>query len=386
MTAYFTHGMIICFIYFQAVILAVVLNNIILLHRLRRHNEPPIYPSVSVLVPARNEEKRISTCIHSLLKQNYPNYEVIVLDDQSSDETADILQTIETEYPRLKILTGTPPPVGFTGKNWACVQLAQCAQNDLYLFTDADTIFQPQALEEIVRVMMDVQADLITGYPRQLMESWGERLLVPFFLWAVLCFTPLCLAYRLRIPILSNAVGQVMLFRREAYQKIGGHAVLGAVIVEDIVLARNIIRAGLRWRVVNITDLVSCRMYLGSQQALDGFSKNLFATFDFRLGEFLFAFLWLGALFIEPLIILAARMFGLAPTASYLELAICIGLSIILWSIPYRELKLPLHLSLIYPITMLANIGAAIQSLVLSLTGRLAWKGRPLPRPKWRWL
>jgi hypothetical protein len=127
-------------------------------------------------------------------------------------------------------------------------------------------------------------------------------------------------------------------------------------------------------------------MYLGSWDAFDGFAKNLSAAFDFRLGEFLFVYLWLGALFLEPLLILAARLIGIAPTASYIELVICIGLSMLIWCVPYWILRIPLILGLIYPITTLANIGAAIQSLLLSLTGRLAWKGRPLPRPKWRWL
>jgi len=386
MASYFNHGMIISFIYFQAAVLIIILSNIILLHRPRHPYKSVNFPFVSILVPARDEEKSISKCIHSLLGQDYPNYEVIVLDDQSSDDTADILQRIGIDYPRLKVLVGTSPPEGFTGKNWACAQLVQHAQGELLLFTDADTIFQPQALKEIVRAMLGEQADLITGYPRQLMESWGERLLVPFFLWAVLCFTPLWLAYRLRIPSLSTAVGQMMLFRREAYQKVGGHAALGAAIVEDIALARSIKRAGLRWRVVNIMDLISCRMYLGSQEAFDGFAKNLFATFDFRLGEFLFVYLWLGALFLEPLIILTSKLFGIAPSASYFELAICLGFSVLVWCIPYWELKFPLILGIFYPITMIANECAAFKSLILSLTGRLSWKGRPITRPKWKWL
>ncbi len=233
-------------------------------------------------------------------------------------------------------------------------------------------------------VMFAQEADLLTGYPRQKMESWGERMPVPFFLWAVMCFMPLWLAYRLRMPGLSAAIGQMILFRRESYQKVGGHAALGPKIVEDLALASSIKRAGFRWRVINITNLVSCRMYLGSQNAFDGFTKNLFAAFDFRLGEFLFVYLWLGALFLEPLVILAARLLGLAPSASYSELVICISLSMLIWCIPYWALRFPLILGLVYPITMLANIGAAIQSLLLSLTGRLVWKGRRLPRPQLR--
>lgn len=386
MMNYFTHGMIIGFIEFQAVVLIILLSNIYLLHRIKRHKNQVTTPYVSILVPARNEEKRISKCIYSLLRQDYPDYEVIVLDDQSSDNTPVILEGIRIENPSLKILKGSPPAQGFTGKNWACAQLAENAQGELLLFTDADTEFKPEALREIVKAMMVEKADLFTGYPRQIMRSWGERLLVPFFLWAGLCIIPLWLAYRIRIPGLSIAVGQMMLFRREAYQKAGGHAALGEVIVEDMALARNIKRAGLRWRLVNITNLVSCHMYLGGQEAFDGFAKNLFAAFDFHLGIFIFVYLWLGALFLQPLIILVAKWLGLAPAASYTELAICIGLSVLIWFISYKELRLPLHLSLMYPITMIANEITAFKSLLISITGRLTWKDRPLPRPKWKWI
>jgi chlorobactene glucosyltransferase len=386
MVSYLTHGLIISFIYFQVLVLIIILSNIVLLQRIYQHKALTNYPSVSILVPVRNEEERISKCIHSLLEQDYPNYEVIVLDDQSSDDTADILVRIRIDHPNLKILAGTPLPQGITGKNWACAQLAEQAKGDLLLFTDADTVFQPQALKEIVNVMYAQEADLLTGYPQQVMESWGERLLVPFFLWAVMCFIPLWLAYRLKVPSLSAAVGQMMLFKREAYQKVGGHSSLGSVIVEDIALARSIKRACLRWRVANFTNLISCRMYLGVQEAFEGFAKNLFAAFDFRLGEFLFVYLWLGAMFLGPLIILAGKLIRIVPDASYTELAICIALSILVWCIPYRELRIPLNLGFIYPITMIANEITAFQSLILSLTGLLTWKDRPLPRSRWKLL
>jgi chlorobactene glucosyltransferase len=386
MLDYFTHGMIMAFIYFQAVVLIIIISNIIQLHLINRKKELINYPCISILVPARDEERKIGKCIYSLLRQDYPNYEVIVLDDQSSDNTADILHNIKIEYPRLIILAGKPLPEGFTGKNWACAQLAQYAHGELLLFTDADTEFQPYALREISHVMVGENADLLTGYPRQKMISWGERLLVPFFLWVVMCFVPLWLAYRLRIRYLSAAVGQMMLFKREAYQKVGAHHALGTAIVEDIALARNIKRAGLCWRVMNLTDMITCRMYLGGQEAFKGFAKNLFATFDYRISEFLFVYFWLGAMFLEPLIVLVLKIFGFAPTAFYSELAICICLSVLIWFISYMELRLPLSLSFIYPITIIANEIVAFQSLLLSITGQLSWKGRTLPRAKWRWL
>jgi chlorobactene glucosyltransferase len=386
MVNYLTHGLIIGFIVFQCVVLIIILTNILILHRRWSNVQAHGLPSVSILVPARNEEKCIEGCIQSLLELDYPAFEVIALDDQSSDGTLSILEHIATAQPKMKVLKGTPTPEGMSGKNWACTQLADQSHGDLLLFTDADTLFTPDSLRLIVTHMLNQQADLLTGFPRQLVETWGERLLVPFFSWAVVCFIPLWLAYQLRVPLLSSAVGQMLIFRRDAYERIGGHAKLGTVIVEDLALARRIKAAGLRWRVMRVTDLISCRMYPGSREAFDGFTKNLFAFFDFHLFAFLFVFIWLAMLFLEPLFVTAAHILGLAPNAVLSELVVCIGLSLLIWVIPYLELGVPIRLGFIYPITILANEAAAFQSLRLSLTGRLAWKGRPLARSKWKWL
>jgi chlorobactene glucosyltransferase len=280
---------------------------------------------------------------------------------------------------------GSSPPEGWLGKNWACTQLIQEAQGDMLFFTDADTLHQPKTLRFIVTAMIGEKADLLTGFPRQEVHTWGERLLVPFFPWAFFCFTPLWLAYRLRMPTLSCAVGQMMLFRREAYQAIGGHESVSSSIIDDLMLARRIKAAGLRWRVINITDLITCRMYHGSREAFNGFTKNLFAAFDFHLLSFLFAFLWLAMMFLEPLIVLALLVFGQAPLASAYELAVCAGLSLLLWLIPYLELGIPFYLAFLYPATILANEAVAFQSLRLSLAGRLTWKGRSLAKPHWKW-
>ncbi len=385
MADYFSHALILHLIIFQAVILLVILSNALILRQARKHAPPLLFPKVSLIVPARNEEKNIAGCIQSLLAQDYPSFEVLALDDQSSDATRSILEQIASTQSKLKVLIGSPPPESRSGKNWACVQLAQQARGDLLLFTDADTLHRPQTLRLIVTALIGEQADLLTGFPRQEMHTWGERLLVPFFSWAFFCFNPLWLAYRLRLPALSNAVGQMMLFRREAYQAIGGHESVGSSIVDDLMLARRIKAAGLRWRVVNITDLITCKMYHGSRAAFEGFAKNLFAAFDFHLLGFSFVYLWLVVMFWEPLIILVLSIFGRAPEARVEQLATCIGLSLLLWLIPYLELGIPFGLALMYPVTLLANEVTAFQSLRLSLTGRLTWKGRKLTRPHVKW-
>ncbi len=386
MVNYVTHDLIIHFIIFQSAILLVILSNIFLLHRGRKHSPPHDLPLVSILVPARNEETNIRRCIQSLLTQDYPSFEVIVFDDESEDGTPKILNELVRTHRGLKIMTGSSGADGQGGKNRSCARLAQQAQGEYLFFTDADTVHQPQTLRLIVTAMTGEQADLLTGFPHQEMGTWGERLLVPFFSWASLCFNPLWLAYRLRLPWLSSAVGQMMLFRREAYQSIGGHASLGSGIIDDLTLARKIKAAGLRWRMVNITDLINCRMYHGGQEAVNGFTKNLFAAFEFRLLPFLFVFIWLFVLFWDPLITLAFWTLGKAPTAQLLDMILCIGLSLVLWFIPFLELGVPFRLGLLYPVTILANEAVAFRSLFLSLAGRLSWKGRILDQPNWKWL
>jgi len=386
MAKYFTHDLILHLIVFQAVVLLIVLSNIRLIHRARRRIPPPVFPTVSILVPARNEEKNIAACIVSLLAQDYPSFEVIVLDDQSSDATRSILETVGRSRTRLRILDGSAPEESTVGKNWACIQLARQATGDLLFFTDADTLHQPQTLKATVTALMGEQADLLTGFPRQEVRTWGERLLVPFFSWALLCFIPLELAYRLRMPGLSNAVGQLMLFRREAYLAIGGHERVSSVIVDDLRLARQIKTAGLRWRVAYVADLISCRMYRENWDAVNGFVKNLFAAFDFRLLPYLFIFVWLAVMFWEPLIVLLLSVLGQAPLARAIDLVVCIGLSLLIWLVPYNEFKVPIGLAFLYPLTILANEVIAFQSLRHSLVGRLSWKGRIITRPHWRWL
>lgn len=385
MIQYLTHDLIIHLILFQLVVLAVILGNIILLHRSRKHTPPGSFPMVSILVPARNEEKNIIRCIQSLLAQNYPSFEVLALDDQSSDSTLSMLNRMSESHLGLKVLAGSLPPDDRPGKNWACSQLASHAQGDLLFFTDADTVHQPHTLRTLVTMLTGEQADLVTGFPQQQVLSWSEKLLVPFFTWASISFIPLWLAYRTRTQALVTAVGQVMLFRREAYQKIGGHADLGKSIVDDLALARKVKAAGMRWRVVRVSDLVSCRMYHGGRGAVDGFTKNLFAAFDSRLLVYLFVFLWLAVLFLSPPAVLISLAFGLAPAAQPGVLAACMGLSLLLWTIPYVETGIPFYLGFLYPFTILANEVVALRSLFYSLTGRLSWKDRTLTRPDWKW-
>jgi len=386
MARYLVRDLTLDLIAFQAVLLLIVLSNALLLRRAAQHALPRRFPRVSVLVPARDEERSIERCVSSLLAQDYPEFEVLALDDQSSDGTRPILERLAQRDGRMRVLQGQPLPPGWLGKNWACAQLAAGADGELLFFTDADTYHQPQALRAAVTALEGERADLLTGFPLQIVHTWGEQLIVPLFGWAFYCFAPLWLAYQLKLPALSFAVGQMLLFRRQAYQAIGGHEAVRADIAEDLALARRIVAGGYRWRVLEATRLVSCRMYQSGREAYTGLCKNLVGAFGFRLLPYLFVWLWLAVMFFQPPLVLALYALGMAPQAQVTAIGLCIGLSLALWQVSYWRLGFPAWLALLYPIALLAFEAVAWGSLWQNLTGHAAWKGRPLDRPRWRLL
>lgn len=378
-------------ILFQAVLLLISLANAATLRRARRHPTPARLPRVSVLVPARNEEANIGRCVASLLAQDYPDLELLVLDDGSTDATRAILEALAASDARLRVLEGQPLEAGWLGKAWACAQLAARATGELLYFTDADTAHVPAALRTAVTALEGEGAGLLSGFPRQEVVTWGEKLIVPFFFWRALCFVPLRRAYRAGRPGRPGrrgsayAVGQMLLFRRSTYEALGGHAAVRATITEDLAFAQRAQAAGQRWRMINAVDLVSCRMYRSGREARAGFSKNLFAAFDFRLAPYVGAWLWVAWMFLGPLASLVLYAVGAAPPGTPLGLLLaCVAVALALWVIPYRQLGLPLHAAALYPLAVLAMEGVALRSLVLSLTGGLAWKGRTLGRPRIR--
>ena len=175
---------------FLGILLLIALVNLLALRRLGRYPLPPLFPRVSVLLPARNEEAVIGDCVRSLLAQDYPDFEVLVLDDGSTDGTGDVLAALARTDARLRVLTGRPLPEGWLGKHWACQQLADAATGDLLLFTDADTIHHPQALRVGVAALLAERADLMSGFLRQRLHTWGERLTVPAIFWCFFCSCP----------------------------------------------------------------------------------------------------------------------------------------------------------------------------------------------------
>ena len=270
------------FCVFLSVILAIALSNMLLMPKLKDSGTNP-KGALSILVPARNEEANIEKCVLSLLAQNHPDFEVIVLDDNSTDRTSEILKNMAASSPRLKLMKGTELPSGWTGKNWACWQLAQASKGEFLLFTDADTWQSSDSASAACQAIVSEGAGLVSGLVRQKMQTLGELVTVPVMNWAMICFMPLVLARKKRKQMLSAACGQFMAFSRSAYFGCGGHLAIKGEVLDDAELAKQIKDSGMSSLLFDATDHVSCRMYRGFKEAVEGFTKNLFGVFRNRI-------------------------------------------------------------------------------------------------------
>jgi chlorobactene glucosyltransferase len=366
-------------LFFVAVVCLISLSNLVFLRRLERRPPPGQRPRLSALVPARDEERNIERCVRSLLGQKYPNFEVLVLDDHSQDGTRAILARLAREDPRLRVLQGQALPQGWLGKPWACHQLGEAAGGELLLFADADTFFHPLCFRNAVSALLVERADLLSAIPYEETCTWGERLIVPLMSWALHSFLPVGLAQRVQIPALSAGVGQFLLFRRTAYTKIGGFAAVKDEIADDSTLARRVKAHGLRWRLADGTRRISCRMYHSLREACLGFSRSLFAAFGNRLLPYLFVWIWLGIVFLEPaaLLLLWAAGLPISPFSPRLAAA-AVLLSLLVWVIPLRRFHYPAWLALLYPVTVFLSMCVAGLSLYQAARGQVKWKGRPV--------
>jgi chlorobactene glucosyltransferase len=251
------------------------LANIAFLYKKSRRPNLTTGPKVSVLIPARNEESNIGTCLRSLRSQNYDDYEILVLDDNSTDSTWDIILSCARKDPHIRALSGSELPDGWNGKNHALQQLIEEADGQFYLLTDADTIHAPDSLSFAVTNMEYHQVDMLTGYPRQLFPSISTQAVVSAMILPLMFLTPLWMLNRFQHPALSLAVGQYICLRAEAVHEIGGFTAIPDSITDDIHLARLLLSRGYRQIFLDVGDAVSCRMYSSFVESFSGISRSI---------------------------------------------------------------------------------------------------------------
>lgn len=286
------------------VFLGILLRNLIDLPGMPEE-APQEGPLVSVLVPARNEAHNIERCVQSLLRQEYAPFEIIVLDDGSTDATPELLLQLAKESgERMRIMQGEPLPEGWHGKSWACSQLGRQARGELLLFTDADTMHEPDALRRTVGAMQASNADMLSLMPHQELASFWEKLVVPLIHVILMCYLPLRFVRTSRKAAFCFANGQFIFFRRQFYDRINGHTAVKDALVEDVWLCKSVKKAGGTVVAFNGSDVVSCRMYRNFREIWEGFSKNLFAALGYSTSGLFLLIILVAALYIIPFIFL----------------------------------------------------------------------------------
>lgn len=322
---------------------------------------------VSVLVPARNEERNISSCLNGILNQDYKNIEVIVLDDHSTDNTHDIVKLINSA--KIKLLNGKELPEGWLGKNWACHQLAQNATGSYLLFIDADVEIMPKVISSAIFEIQESNASLISIFPTQKIKSIGEHLIVPLMNWLLLTFLPLKFVYLLNNKAFVAANGQFMLWKKDDYIKVGGHEIVKNKVVEDMELARLIKKSNLKVKTLLGGDLVYCKMYNSFTEAYAGFQKNFYAGFTVSPVFFLLIISFLFFVFVSPFFLVQAHLISAIP----LLLVVISRASV---SIKSRQNWL-LHL-LLHPFQMFLMLWIGIVSVIKFKTNSIVWKDRKI--------
>jgi hypothetical protein len=229
---------------------------------------------VSVLIPARNEERVIGASIESLLASRGIEIEIIVLDDGSTDRTAEIVRNIAVRDARVRLQSSPPLPGGWNGKQHACHALAEAARSSVLCFLDADVRLAPEALAAMSGFLASTGSDLVSGFPRQETETPLEWLLLPLIHFVLLSYLPLAAMRALTASGFAVGCGQFLMVRRDAYRKTGGHAAIRTTMHDGLLLPQLFRRHGLRTDIADLTHLATCRMYQNASQVWRGLSKN----------------------------------------------------------------------------------------------------------------
>jgi hopene-associated glycosyltransferase HpnB len=352
----------------------------------------PALPPVTIIVPARNEAKVLGRSIPSMCAQDYPGLRVVLVDDQSDDDSPAVIARLKEAHPNLTVLSGRERPAGWCGKPWAVQQgveaaLSVCDDADQwFLFTDADCIFHPLAVRQAMSRARSQKLDLISIFPMLTFSSTIERIGVIGLLTVLLVVFPLGWANDPKRQMALTA-GAFMLVRRSAYEKAGGHAVVRAHIIEDVNLGKKIKATGAKIEGNFTRDLIQTEMYESVSEMWEGLAKNAYAGMEYQPVKF-----WLGvfggvlAAILPPVYLVATLAWVVRAGSSHawvaLGLAVIINLCMILiHARAVRFLRGPWYDIFLLPASAaLYNLIAVSSMWQHHFSGGNVWKGRRYDR------
>lgn len=340
-------------------------------------------PRVSVIVPARNEAHNIARCVSSILATTYPNLELIVVDDSSTDGTAAMALEAAKGDPRARVITCPPLPEGWFGKQWACATGAKVARGNILQFTDADTVHGADLVTRSINAMRRTEADLFSVAGYQELGGFWERVIQPQV------FTILSMRYGGTESVnkstsVSNKIanGQCIFVKRESYDPIGGHGSVRSSVAEDLMLAQRFFAARKRVVLMLGVDQLSTRMYASLREIVNGWRKNVFAggrdAVPFgRIGQTFFPLFLLMPPLMELLPVLALVLAGFGPATGgtlLLWAAISFAATLIWWIVVYVTIRENPLYALAYPLGALVLLYILLTAVIRGR--RVTWKGR----------
>ena len=373
------HGILVFAVLYGLLLLVLVPLNLAATPRLSRTRiAGGPFPKVSIVIPARNEERAVAAAVQSQLAQDYPDFEVIVVNDRSTDGTGAILATLARADPRLRVVAGSEPPPGWIGKPHALWLGARAASGELLLFADADVRYHPASLREAVSFLDERDADFLGLLPRVEAKGFWENVLMPFLMGAFYG-GPGLFANRRWPRWLALGGGAGNLIRRSAYDAIGGHEALKASVIDDVALALATKGAGFRTCAARAEDRVSVRMYHGFREICAGFTKNIAYAFNGWLGVILIFLTsaWF-VLALAPPVFLLLALAGVPAAPRDIALAAAgTALPVLARVILAASIGDPLWPAITHPIMAAVWAGIGSRSLYQRVVRRrLTWRGR----------
>lgn len=363
-------------------ILCLFLANLILnmasLKKPRHENLPGPAPLVSILIPARNEENNIRPCLESLLKQDYPNFEIIVMDDNSTDATPLIVSGMANTDNRIRLMQGKSLPEGWTGKSFACFQAAREAHGEWLLFVDADTRHESDMLARIIPFAVKSGVSLLSGFPHQITTSLIQKITVPMMYFVLMCWTPFWWLHRSKRLPPSVAYGAFLLFDAQAYWNIGGHEAVKSHILEDVWLGVEISRHGGRHMAADLSEVVSCHMYHDAGSIWEGFTKWMYSVSAISTPALVLLIVIGYTTLLAPFYWLCKAFWGMQdpPAWAILTLLQVLLLFAMRYIVDRRFGESRLSF-LLYPVSIIFLIAVVIYGMVRQLTGAgVSWKNR----------
>ncbi|WP_272480033.1 glycosyltransferase [Aquibacillus koreensis] len=331
-------------------------------------------PTISVLIPARDEERNIQGVLQSILAQTHQPIEILVLDDHSTDQTASIVRELAANYQQVKLMKGKPLEPDWQGKSFACHQLAKQAKGDWFLFLDADVRLEKDAVEKLVPSIESQGSGMISGFPRQIVRTISEKLIVTMMMFVILCHLPIWMVRKSKQLKFVAAHGGFILINRKSYQTCGGHESIKGELLDDMALMKQVKLSQQPTTLLKVDSIVHMRMYHNVKGVWHGFSKNIFTGMNrnfLLLSILVISYVWL---YVFPFFVLIQ---GVVTGDLHIFALVAYLLAIVTKSISDVSNGVSAWYGLFIPFSILGTICIALHAAMRSFYHLgYAWKGR----------